>query len=511
MIQEDQTATIAFLKTQMGTGSAPAEIIETHISFVFLTRDRAFKLKRAVKLPYVDFSTAGLRLGACEREVELNRRTAPDLYIGMRRITREAGGGLAFNGTGELVDAMVEMVRFDEEHLFDKMAAAGQLEPAVMSALAMAIAHFHQGAPVLHDGSGSGIMERVLEINEAAFASSHLFPSADLKELNVAFKKALRRHGPLLDVREAAGKVRRCHGDLHLRNVYLAESGPQLFDCIEFNEAIATIDTLYDLAFLLMDLWHRGLPRLANRVMNHYLDATEDEGGLTLLPFFMAIRAAIRAHVLATQVEEAETASKEVAAAACSYLEFAIALLCSSSRPRLYAIGGLSGSGKTTVAEALAPEIAPPPGARIVESDRVRKAMFGVAAETRLGEEAYSPEISAEVYRTLATKARSILSAGGPVVVDAVFDNSARRELIEETASEIAVPFTGVWLDVGAATLRQRVAERIAGTSDATRDILDMQLRCGAGQVEWARIDAGRPIGEIVRDILALPSKLAPK
>ena len=305
MIVEDQQSVAAMLMDPAAYGeSGPVEAIETHISRIFLVGQRAYKIKRAVRLPYVDFSTPALRLAACEKEVELNSRTAPGLYLGVRRITREAGGELAFDGSGELVDAAIEMVRFDQSKLLDRMAVGGELTPALMTAVARMIVRYHRGAPEIHRGSGSSNLAGVLAINEAGFATSHVFDEAEIKAFTGIFRTALARHCELLDRREAAGKIRRCHGDLHLRNICLFDGEPRLFDCIEFNDQIASIDVLYDLAFLLMDLWHRGFPELANLVMNRYLDEADDEDGFILLPFFMAVRAAVRAHVTATQIEE---------------------------------------------------------------------------------------------------------------------------------------------------------------------------------------------------------------
>ena len=163
----------------------------------------------------------------------------------------------------------------------------------------------------------------VLDINEAGFATSHVFAKAEIDTFSKVFRTALTRHSKLLDRREAAGKVRRCHGDIHLRNICLLDGEPRLFDCIEFNDQIATVDVLYDLAFLLMDLWHRGFPEFASLVMNRYLDEGDDEDGFVLLPFFMAVRAAVRAHVTATQVEEGSTDSEKLIAEARSYFDLA--------------------------------------------------------------------------------------------------------------------------------------------------------------------------------------------
>ncbi|SDA98626.1 AAA family ATPase [Mesorhizobium qingshengii] len=504
MIVDDQQAAVAFLLDPASYAAAgPVEAIETHISRIFLTGERAYKMKRAVKLPYVDFSTPALRLAACEKEVELNSRTAPGLYLGVRRITREADGKLAFDGTGQMVDAAIEMVRFDQSRLLDRMATAGELTPALMTAVARMIVGYHRSAPTVHDGSGQSNIAGVLDINEAGFATSHVFTKAEVKTLAEAFRTALARHSGLLDRRQAAGKIRRCHGDLHLRNICLFDGEPRLFDCIEFNDQIASIDVLYDLCFLLMDLWHRGFPQLANLVMNRYLDEADDEDGFALLPFFMAVRAAVRAHVTATQVEEGSADSDKLIAQARSYFELARTFLQQTS-PRLVAIGGLSGSGKTTVAEALAALVGAPPGARIVESDRIRKAMHGVPAETRLPDRAYRPEVSDRVYREMAWRAGLILSEDGSVVADAVFDRPADRERMEKAARDRGITFSGFWLDADPLVLWQRVSERKGGPSDATIDILSRQLQRNATQVGWRKINADRKLVDIVAELKGL-------
>jgi hypothetical protein len=394
------------------------------------------------------------------------------------------------------------MARFDQSCLLDAMALAGQLTPALMTEVSRMIARFHAEAPVIHAGGGAANMAAVLSINEAGFRTSHVFGEEEAAAFNADFRAALSRHEGRLDRREAASKVRRCHGDLHLRNICLLGGGPRLFDCIEFNEAIATVDVLYDLAFLLMDLWHRGFPDLANLVMNRYLDETGDDDGFTLLPFFMAVRAAVRAHVTATQVEEAGGRAEKAAGEARAYFRLALELL-KPAPALIVAIGGLSGSGKTTVAEALAGHLGLPPGARILESDRIRKALHGVAAETRLPQEAYRPEISQKVYAALAQRSGEVAGDGGTVLADAVFDRVADREGIEAAARQAGVPFAGFWLDAGAGVLERRVAARKGGPSDAGVAVLRRQLARFSGQSGWRGVDAAAPLPQIVALILS--------
>ncbi len=500
-MSESRNETIAFLESHAPGGKKRR--IETHISLILLAGERAFKLKKPVKLPYADFSTPELRLAACENELRLNRRTAPDLYIGVRRLTRTVNGGLELDGQGELADAVVEMNRFDEDQLFDRLAERGALDMALMEETAIAIARFHEQAEVLHKGGGAANLEAVLDINRAGFATSHVFAAAEVERLDSALRQTLARHATLLDARERAGRLRLCHGDLHLRNIYRTPDGPRLFDCIEFNDAIASVDVLYDLAFLLMDLEHRGLSHLASAVANRYLDRTADDEGFRLLPFLMAIRAEVRAHVTATQAEHAGEGAAALKVLARQYYELANNLLA-DAKPRLIAIGGYSGSGKSTLAMALAPRLGSPPGARLLESDRLRKAMFGAGLHESLPADAYRPEISARVYGTLGERARIILQGGGIAIVDAVFDKPQDRAAIAAVAQALGLPFTGFWLEAPPATLRERVQRRGPCDSDATVDVLESQLARDPGPMDWLKLNAASPSPELTAQVLRM-------
>ncbi|MBB3387136.1 AAA family ATPase (plasmid) [Rhizobium sp. WW22] len=501
MIAEDQLEVIAFLERTLSRKGEPPQMMETHISRIFLSGDRAYKMKRAVLLPYVDFSTVEKRQAACLKEVELNGPTAPGIYLGVRKITRADDGILNFDGEGRVIDAVVEMRRFDQSQLLDQVAQSGGLTSAMMTALAGAVVQFHRQAPVIHDRGGAANMEAVLRVNEAGFATSHIFTQREVQELTALFRQRLTALAICLDKRATAGKIRRCHGDLHLRNIFLLDGRPCLFDCIEFNDELATIDILYDLAFLLMDLWHRGYADFANLVMNRYLDETGEDDGFVALPFFMAMRAAVRAHVVATQAEEAGGGAPMLVSEARSYFALAHSLL-QPPKADLIALGGFSGSGKSTLAEALAPRIGLPPGARIIESDRIRKSMHGVPPETHLPQNAYRPEVSVRVYQEISWRARLILARDGAVVADAVFDKAGNRELVERAADEKGCPFFGFWLEADAALLWQRVATRTGGSSDATLDVLAGQLSKDRTSIGWTKLDAARRPGELVEEIL---------
>jgi aminoglycoside phosphotransferase family enzyme/predicted kinase len=502
-----QAEAIAFLidPSTHGVGAGAVEVIETHISVVVLAGMRAYKLKRAVKLDYVDFSTVELRLAMCAREVEFNRRAVPDLYLGVRRITRADDGSLAFDGDGPLVDAVVEMVRFDQDGLFDRMALRGRLTPALLAELAAAVARLHETAPAELTGSGAANLASVLSINERALESVALFPPDTVDRFNQAFRDALASAAPLLDRRQSLGRVRHCHGDLHLGNICLFEGRPAPFDCLEFNDAMATVDVLYDLAFLLMDLWHRELKAGANLVLNRYLDAIDESDGLTLVPLMMAIRAAVRAHVSAARAEDpAEAAdAATLRAAAHSYFDLARELLRPVA-PRLVAIGGFSGSGKSRVAAAIAATVGAPPGARVLSSDRIRKRMGGVAPGARLPASAYRPEVSRAVYETLMREAEYLLALGHGVVLDATFNRPDERSRVNEMAAAVEVPFTGIWLELAPEDLIERVERRGDDVSDATAAVVRDQIVRFRGPVEWTVVSAKGSVNEVVARVQAL-------
>ncbi|WP_425284073.1 AAA family ATPase [Hyphomicrobium facile] len=484
MARQDQSEVIAFLSSL----SDVAERHDTHISIIILSGRRAYKLKRSVCFPYLDFSTAGQRLAACQRELELNRRTAPSLYVAVRRITREDGGRLTFDGSGELVDSVVEMVRFDQRDLFSQIAERNELGPALLTKTALAIADFHREAAIDHRRPGSEIMATVLRMNSESIRAAGIFSADEVHALEMAFKATLDRLAWLLDERERSGKVRRCHGDLHLRNICLLDGYPTLFDCLEFDEDLATIDVLYDLAFLLMDLWNRGLRAEANWVFNRYFDAADEDDGVALLPFFMAVRASVRAHVCAVQVTDGNAAAFKEAGA---YFELAGDLL-KFGPPQLVAVGGLSGSGKSSVAAAAAHRLGKPPGARVLSSDRIRKRLYGVAAETRLPPEAYQPSVSERVYAEQARTAATYLKSGHSVIADAVFDRPEDRQRIEAAVPD-TVPFNGFWLDAPLELLIDRVSHRVGDPSDATPSVLRQQAN-RATQTEWQSLSSGEAV-----------------
>lgn len=496
MITEDQAEVIGFLASPETHGGASIERIDTHTAIVFLVGQRAYKLKRAVLFDYLDFSTSERRRALCDAEVRLNRRTAPSLYRGVVAITRESDGSLALGGAGTPVDWVVEMNRFDQEALFDRLAATGRLGVELMPPLATAIAQFHAGAERRLDHGGKAGMDWVIEGNAAGFAEY----GKGCLDTFVCYRVTddacgeIERRGALLDARRDAGFVRQCHGDLHLRNIVLLDGWPTLFDGVEFNDEIACTDVLYDLSFLLMDLWRRRLPRHANAVWNRYLAETADLEGLSLLSLFLSCRAAVRAKTSATAASFQQDVRRrgELQDLAREYLAMAHGLL-HPPRPCLVAIGGLSGSGKSTLALGLAPSVGAVPGAVVFRSDEVRKRLCRVPLLERLGPEGYSSKVSEQVYATLAERARLAVVGGHSAIVDAVYARPADRQAIEQVATDASVPFVGLWLDASESILISRTTERRHDPSDADADVIRLQRAQDTGVISWHRVDAAIP------------------
>lgn len=499
MVIDDQREVLELLGRPRSHGeSRPAvERIETHASVVFLAGNRALKLKRAVRYDYLDFSTPDLRRRCCEAEVALNRRTAPALYRGVVAITRQPDGTLAIGGTGEPIEWLVDMARFDQSRLLDRLAARNALPLGLMPELAAAIARLHEVAVRRPDKGGADGMRWIVEGNRRALerVADQIGGSDAVTRLLNSTDRALAAAAPLVEQRRHLGFVRQCHGDLHLRNIVALDDGPTLFDAIEFNDDISCADVVYDLAFLLMDLWRRDLRAHANLVFNEYLRHTGDLGSLSLLPFFLSCRAAVRAKTsaAAATLQPDAGAAAPLWALARQYVRWAQDFLTPPAAT-IVSIGGLSGTGKSTQASALGPHVGPAPGAVHLSSDVIRKSLFGVAPTSRLPPSAYDAEVSARVYRRLADDAAVTLASGHGVVADAVFGRLADRQAIEAVAGAAGVPFVGVWLRAPADSRVWRVGRRTGGESDATAAVVERQEELDTGQVTWREVDAGSPI-----------------
>ncbi len=465
--------------------------IDTHISAVFLAGEHAWKLKKAVCLPFLDFTGLDSRRAACEAEVEINRRLAPELYLGTVPVTRGADGTLRLGGDGEVVDWLVHMRRFDQRTLFSTLVAAGRVDRHRIQALTEAVWRFHRTAPHRPDRGGVAGLTWTIDTNRASMAGhGGILPEADSARLAEASHDWLNRLAPLLEQRRAAGSVRQCHGDLHCGNVCLVDGRPTPFDAIEFSEDIACIDVFYDLAFLLMDLERRGARHLAGYALNHYLDLSGDYAGTALLPLLLSLRAGVRAHVSATMAAGAAGTDRDrLADEARAYLQAAQAYL-SPPPPSLLAVGGLSGSGKSRMGRELAPLLAVP-AAAVVRTDALRKQMMGVDLLEKLGADGYTPEMTERTYQALYDTCLSVLKGGHAAVADAVFARPEQRDAIERVARAAGVPFRGLWLFTPPDLAARRIRTRKANVSDATEAILHQQLTYDLGPIVWTQVQTG--------------------
>ncbi|WP_439814893.1 AAA family ATPase [Zavarzinia sp. CC-PAN008] len=492
----DEAALVAFLADPASHGGLPVERHDTHVSVVVLAGERALKLKRAVDRGYLDQSTAERRRLACAAELRLNRAWAPGLYLGLQPILARPGGlalgplrPAAEAGPGEdVVDWLVVMRRFPTADRLDHVLAAGRLDATLAAATAETIGAVHRHlAPV----PGPSRLAGAVRQNAGDLLAADL-PPERARALGQGLVAAHARVLPGLEARAAAGLVRRCHGDLHLANLCLLDGRPTAFDALEFSEDLSTIDVLHDLAFLVMDLLARGRRDLAHRVLDRWLEVTGWLDQLDVLPLFLALRAAVRAHVSARMGQPD---------GARAYLELGLDLLRPVA-PRLVAIGGLSGTGKTTLARALAPAFGAAPGAVILRSDVLRKQLAGVPPEQALPPEAYGVEAGRAVYAELVRRADLLLRQGCSVVLDAVFARVAERDAAAAVARTVGVAFAGLWLDLPLAERLARVAGRRGDASDAGVAQVQAQESYDLGPIAWTRLAAGPDLVARARAVL---------
>jgi aminoglycoside phosphotransferase family enzyme/predicted kinase len=512
--RDAQAALIAFLSNPASyPGAVAVKRIETHAAVVFLAGDYAYKLKRAIKLPYLDFSTLEKRRAILEREMEINSRATPELYISIMPVTYRAGGpGFELGGAGETADWLLVMRRFRQSALLNAMTKEGHLSRELVEDLANTVEHFHRHAPVAETAGFADSLKNIAGTLETALCG----PVAQARGLSLRpyihqLRLTLRAQSGLIREREREGFVRHCHGDLHLKNIVLWEGKPRLFDALEFDDRLATIDVLYDLGFLIMDLWLRGLWHEANAILNHYLASSSirEIDGLALLPLYLSFRSAIRAmtgiHALGICGQDCHA---RLIMETEAYARFAADIL-QKQRPRLVAIGGLSGVGKSSVARDAAATIGAPPGALHIRTDIERKIMHGVALTHRLPHETYTPESRDEVYRRVFRKAEVALNAGCSVIVDAVFPEAGLRNQLRNIGEAAGADFCGIWLTADESFLKERIEARGADASDADVAVVERQLKTVEPPNNWLVIDASggkdATIAAIAKELAARP------
>lgn len=457
-------------------------LIETHISWVFLAGNDAYKIKKPIDLGFLDFSTLEKRRRACEEELRLNRRTAPDWYLAVLPIYGSVESPV-WTGSGEPIEYAVQMVRFDETRQMDRMLAAGLLTERQMDALAETVAEFHEKHASRSLDSEYGRPDIIRNAWEDNFRQIRQWnpPDGCIDRLNVIERWTADNHVRLRErfvERKATGFIRECHGDLHLKNLAWIDDRPLVFDCIEFDPLLRWIDVMNDCAFLTMDLEFQGFFPLSQRFLDGYIERTGDFDGLALLNFYKVYRAMVRAKVrlIRARQEIGENRGEGAMQEFCRYVGYAVSLIEPVPKGIILTFG-VSASGKSRIARALTQRL---PVFRI-RSDVERKRLLGIDrgsdASAGFGEGIYSPDATRRTYERLLVLCERGLDAGYGVVVDAAFLRLEERERFRRLAAERGVPLVVVEPRASVDTLRRRIRQRSRGVSDAGPEVLEQQLQ----------------------------------
>jgi aminoglycoside phosphotransferase family enzyme/predicted kinase len=463
---------------------ASVELIETHISWVFLAGPYVYKVKKPVNLGFLDFRTLARRRHFCREEVRLNQRLAPHAYLDVVPVTR-AGGAYRLGGGGRTFEVAVWMRRLPAERMLDVLVAGGRADQGLMEDIARTIADFHARAATGPAIARFGRVERVrrnLEENLAQTARfpPEAFPPATRAAVADFLRRTVRGQRRRFAERIRAGRIRDCHGDLQAQHVCCTDP-IQVFDCIEFNHRFRYGDTAGEIAFLAMDLDVLGRPDLALDFINAYLDASGDYGAVPLLDFYRAYRAWVRGKVHGLQAVDPGRADRAaLVARARAYVDLAASYARPRPAPSLAVMTGLSASGKSRAARELAHAVR----GIAVRTDAVRKQLAGVPWHQRppggLGEGLYTPAMTARTYATCLQVAADLLAAGWSVILDGVFGRRAERDAARALARRRGVSMRVVWCEAPEAVLRERLRARRAAArdlSDAGEEVLDLQLR----------------------------------
>ncbi|ALP53563.1 hypothetical protein Tel_10675 [Candidatus Tenderia electrophaga] len=482
------------------------KLFETHISWVLLTGDYVYKIKKPLDLGFLDFSSLAQRHRYCQQELELNRRLAPELYLGVVKISGSARHP-RINGPGEAIEYAVKMRQFDPDMQFDSLLQRQALTTQHIDALADRIAAFHQGIETAPADSRYGTAPAVWQPMQDNFdqIEQRLQDRADRDRLERLRQWSRQRFDSLqtaISARKRNGFVRNCHGDMHLANIAWVNDAVTIFDCIEFNDEFRWIDVISEIAFTTMDLVDRERPDLAARLLDRYLQHTGDYGGLRLLRLYQVYRALVRAKVAIIRHSQGDISAQESAQALAQYRDYArLAESLTATTPiRLYITHGVSGAGKTTLSQPLLEQF----GMIRLRSDVERKRLFGLAAQDEsdsdTGAGIYTSSASEHTYARLQALATEVIHAGYNVIVDATFLKRMQRRMFQGLARQLAVPFVILHFHADESLLRRWIRERLAAGQDASEadvQVLEHQLNNQEPLIEGEAdhiiaIDSGR-------------------
>ncbi|MEL6249586.1 MAG: AAA family ATPase [Cyanobacteria bacterium J06648_16] len=457
----------------------PIELVQTHASWIFLTGDYAYKIKKPVNFGFLNYSTLARRKHFVEEELRLNRRTAADLYLEAVTLY-QSGDRFSLRGPGQPVEYAVKMRQFPAGNLFSDLIKHDRLTPDLMQELAQQVATLHHQAATSDYIRSFGTAQQIRRAFDENYAQSQPFigrgqTAEQLSDTQAYTDRVFASWGNRFQSRIDQHKIRECHGDLHLGNICWWQDRVYLFDCIEFNEAFRFVDTMYDVAFVLMDCEARGRPDLGNLFLNTYLEETGDWEGVYLLPLYLSRQAYVRAKVTSFQLDDADTpaAQQQIQNKAQNY--YHLAWQYTRSKPgRLILMSGLSGSGKSTVARQLAQQI----GAIHIRSDAVRKHLAGIPLLQRGDACLYTPEMTQRTYHRLLTLGLALAQDGQTVILDAKYDRLAHRQAVLTQAKSAGIPVTIVVCEAPISVLRDRLQQRTGDVADATADLLADQSAC---------------------------------
>ncbi len=495
------------------------EIVETHISWILLTGEYAYKIKKPVDFEFVNFTSLEKRCYYCYEELRLNRRLAPNLYLDVCAITGSVEQPV-IGGTGPAIEYMVKMKQFEQRNLLSNLVKQKEISYQQIDSLATTVAVFHQQIESAGRELTYGNPEQIYRWVEQNFQQIRPFlqTNMQLEQLHRLQEWTLERYSNLeemLDLRKRRAFIRECHGDLHLGNIALIDGELVVFDGIEFNNELRWIDVMSEIAFLMMDLSDKDEPAMANSFLDQYLTVTGDYDGLSILPFYLVYRALVRAKIdLLTSSGESITQhhTHSVTGDYQSYVDLAL----NYTRPppaALYITHGLAGSGKSTLARTFAQEL----GAVRIRSDVERKRMFGLAAGQRtdagLGTGIYSADATRATYTKLSRLGEKVLKAGYSVIIDAGFLQQWQRHIFQRLAQQLNVRFVIINLQAPLEVLRKRVRDRWhkrKDPSEASLEVLESQIinhqPLTAGELDHsiAVESTGKDYSTIVNKIIAI-------
>jgi aminoglycoside phosphotransferase family enzyme/predicted kinase len=455
----------------------PIRLMQTHVSYVTLTGEYAYKVKKAVNFGFLDYSTLAKRQHFCEEELRLNQRAAAPLYLETLPITQQ-GSTYHLGGTDQVVEYVVKMRQFPQSALLSHLFEQGDLTEALLRQLAEAIAQFHLSAETNNYIRAFGTVENIRQSIDENYAQTQDFIGGPQTQQQFDETKAytdtfFATQQDLLQQRIDHDQIRACHGDLHLNNICYWQDQLLLFDCIEFNEPFRFVDVMFDIAYIIMDLTVAGREDLAAIFLSHYVEQTGDWEGLQVLPLYVSRQSYVRAKVTSFLLGDPSVANEDKQAAAAKAAKY-YRLAWSYVQPhpgRLLIMSGLSGSGKSTIAHELSRRL----GAIYVRSDAVRKHLAGIPLQQRGDDRLYTPEMSQKTYKRLVQLGSLLASQGYTIVLDAKFDREQTRQRAIAAATDHDLPLTIVHCDAPLTTLKQRVQEREGDIADATLAVLEQQ------------------------------------